>query len=871
MWRLGLAQTRAGWRRLIAAGTAVALGALFVAVIMLTSGIFRNAALSAARDTLYGADFEISSLRPNITPNELAALEHVTDYYIKQTGYGALDHAGRQAATTIVTQPPPELSGRPLDEGRHPTGPGEISLPTTLASKLNAEVGSTVEFLEVAWDEESLTPHVVHTGVEFTVTGLTSATDDETWGSFEAYVTPETLDQALPSFAAEMMYSQSVYVSTNAPHLLEEELGDTGWVSSYYSTADSAQGVFRQFTGMTNPIMSVSVIFALIAVGVAGLVVSNTLQVLVTQRAALIGVLRSVGATRGQIRSAVVLEAAVVGGIGGLVGTSLAHVVVALGLAVLQRTGIGASWTTSLGFQPAALVVPVLVGIVVTILASLLPSRAAANIKPLEAVRRLTSPRVRPSTSVYLLGLLVSILGIATTLVALTVRSSITSTADVDTSALIALAGLGVAIFGMGLLTISPLIFPRIAHVVGAVLQRLAPRVWKSPVRLARTNLRSNVRRTTATSNALLVGVALVTLLVTGAASSRASLTAVAAGMQPTDVIVTTSHGGQQGIPFDALADVSRIDGVEAVARVWSAGIRVSPPDDGYQMDAELFVADPAELEAVSYSDSLLSAEDSGTLVMDPSWGFTSESVNVQHNPSYYDAANPEFVPRELESAGPVINLDAVLRAAPGGVMMATADTARTLGIATSGAPNQLWIRTQPGMIEDVGRAVAAVLPAGEDYGLDTFTVATPGTLREQIDSAISTVVTSVAGLLAISIFIALVGVANTLSLSVFERRREIALLRSVGLTRTQLRASLAAEGLIITTVATLVGLVVGAGLGFAGSTILFAGAAGTHLVVPWTALGLIVVFALVAGPLASALPARQALRSTPVASLSEE
>jgi len=92
-----------------------------------------------------------------------------------------------------------------------------------------------------------------------------------------------------------------------------------------------------------------------------------------------------------------------------------------------------------------------------------------------------------------------------------------------------------------------------------------------------------------------------------------------------------------------------------------------------------------------------------------------------------------------------------------------------------------------------------------------------------------------------------------------------------VGLTRRQLRASLAIEGLIITTVATILGIVVGGALGIGGSLALFAGSAGTRLVIPWDAIAIIVCFALVAGPLASALPARQALRAAPVQALAEE
>lgn len=880
MWRFGLAQTRTGWRRLLAAGTAVALGSLFVTVILLTSGLFRGAALKIAGETMHGADYVIVANPMAVTAGQMETLENVSAYYIKDRTSGGLRFDDRISSVTFVSQPESRtFDGAALEKGRRAANAEEITLSRTLADRLGATVGDDVELLGVNWNPETQTNGTYSTHVFYKVVGITDATEDELWGIFEASLITSGLNKISAYLDVEDVWTEAIYVTTDNPTALEDELRGAGWVADSYSSNTMAEQVFQQFTGMSNPITTLSILFSIIALSVAGLVVGNTLQVIVSQRATIIGTLRSVGATRGQIRRTVVLEAAVIGTAGGVLGMAAGHVLVALGLSAIERSTFGTLWETNLRLGWPAIVIPILSAVLVTLAASLVPARAAAAVKPLAAVRRLTSPRVRPAASTYLLGAMLVILGLATTLIALFVRTSIVDTLAVDAGPLIALAALGVGIFGIGLLTTSPALFPGISRAIGACLQQLSPRYLRTPVRLARTNLRANTRRTIATSNALMIGVALVTLLVTGTATSRASLGAVSAGLQPADIVVNSSNPAVLTIPEETIAQITAIDGVEAIAPVWSTGLIVSTSNDFFQTQTEAVVASPDSINDVSYADGLLTEEDNGSLILDPSWGFGSDTaVNVQLDPmffNYYQMSEEESVdPLEgmaTSADGPTIGLTVKSRTAPMGAAMLTTDTAETLGVDTSGEPTQLWIRTDPDRLPEVARAVAIALPADEALGLDSYFISTPGDFRANTDEAISTVVTTAAGLLAISIIIALVGVANTLALSVFERRRELALLRSVGLTRRQLRFSLAAEGLIITTVATLVGVVVGAALGTAGSLAVFAGTSGTHLVIPWASIGVIVALALVAGPLASALPARQALRDVPIEALAEE
>ncbi|WP_246855190.1 ABC transporter permease [Cellulomonas sp. Y8] len=139
---------------------------------------------------------------------------------------------------------------------------------------------------------------------------------------------------------------------------------------------------------------------------------------------------------------------------------------------------------------------------------------------------------------------------------------------------------------------------------------------------------------------------------------------------------------------------------------------------------------------------------------------------------------------------------------------------------------------------------------------------------RALYQRAIDTLLAVVVGLLAVAVVIALIGVTNTLSLSVIERRRESATLRALGLTRRQLRASMAVEGALIAGVGAVVGVALGLAYGWLGSAAVLAGIADLQLRVPWADLGLVLGVALVAGVLASALPGRTAARTPPVAAL---
>lgn len=926
MWRLGLTQTATSWRRLIAATVAVTLGAMFVAATLLATSIFRQAALDAAGEQISGADYLVYSDFGTLAPEAVAGLPGVAGYHLVLQAAVALGSQDRTATVTINSLPEPPFTQPTLLTGALPTQDNEVILTSGLVNRLQASPGDTLTLYSVNYTDAGLA--TAPTNLTLQVTGVSDAIGPLFLTANDSGLTDASMTVAGMTSAGILALSASLPPETVNPAgvlltasdavALEAGLNNASWALSYQSRASISQHLLQSYTGMSNPAMTVAVLFVLIALAVAGLVVANTLHVLVAQRAALFGVLRSVGATRGQVRRTVVLEGIVVGGVGGLAGAIMGHAAVFALLAVLRD--VPEMGRVTLGLNVGALVIPVLVGMVVTILASLGPARAAGAVAPLAAVRLATTPRSTVPTSARMVGMALMLMGLGAATGALLGRASMGDYLGLNTTPILVLAGLGVVAFGAGLLIVAPVVFPAVSALVGALLHRVAVRNMRPAVELARTNLRSDVRRTAATSNALLLGVSLVALLVTGAGSARASLSAVALGMAPTDVVVSASGTARAGLTEELIAEISKVPGVVAVAPLYSSWVILSV--DGFQTSAELLAGDPGAVSAASYSAGVTEGlaagggvnltkgvapvdaggGEPGPLVLDAQMGIADgQAVSVQLDPRANPASGGGDVPMpaselgDPESGGPAsgnpasgdpdggsdpllggsgpqpLKMTTFARATPSWVAMTNLESANQLGFDLTSGPSQLWIKAEPGAAEDVTRAVSALVPADGAFGLDSLFITTPGTFRAQNESAIATMVGVATGLLAISIVIALLGVTNTLSLSVFERRQEIALLRAVGLTRKQLRGSLAVEGLIITLAATVLGLVLGALLGLGGSFLLFAGSAGAVLVLPWEQYLVIALVALVAGPAASVLPALQAIRQSPVAVLSED
>ncbi|HIZ35148.1 MAG TPA: FtsX-like permease family protein, partial [Candidatus Ruania gallistercoris] len=359
-----------------------------------------------------------------------------------------------------------------------------------------------------------------------------------------------------------------------------------------------------------------------------------------------------------------------------------------------------------------------------------------------------------------------------------------------------------------------------------------------------------NPRRSAATASALVIGVTLVTMMSTGALAAGNALTSELDSRFPVDLEVSTAGGMRD----EQVQAVTTTDGVTDTALLASTATTGNLPDIG-EVGIDVAAVATGDLSAVVRSTDATAGLAEGTLV-----------IGDQLATNYQLASGDEvtLTGRSDEE----VTLTVAVTSLDGNTALVTPEVLTRLD--PDAEPSILWARVaEQGEYDTVMSVQGNLTEASQGLeDADTPMVNGAAVERAGYQQVVDTILAVVIGLLAVSVVIALIGVANTLSLSVLERRRESAMLRALGLTRGQLRGMLAIEGLMIAGAGALIGIVAGLVFGWAGSAIVLAQMAEVPLVVPWRDLGLVALVSLAAGLLASALPARSAARTPPAAAL---
>jgi putative ABC transport system permease protein len=561
-------------------------------------------------------------------------------------------------------------------------------------------------------------------------------------------------------------------------------------------------------------------VFAGVALAVSALVIANTFSILFAQRLRDFALLGCVGATPRQVLASVRREAAAIGALASLTGTAVG---VGLGYGLLPLVNTLAPTTPMAVPAPPVpwLLGGFAVGLLVTMAASWLPTRQVVRVSPLAALRpqaavdvHTAAGRARLVLAALLLGTGLALLGAA-------------MAAD---SAVLMLAG-GASVF-TGVLLFGPVLVPRLVRAVGALLGPAG--------RLATENAVRNPQRTAATTASLLVGVTLTTAVLTGMATWRAGVEEVRDRHHPIDAALTSLD---EPVTSDLLDRVRRTPGVEQAMAVDGAVARIS----GFDVPLPVVTAPTAA--QVARDGGAFARAEPGTIRLD-----LDAFVDPGIRPG--DRVTVRVGDRRAQLR--VISLSGWGRA---GVV-----APETLAQLTDApAPRVIWLRASP----DVD-------PLELVDDLDGLADAAGATVEDRLQAQaaanreLDILTWSVLGLIGISVAIALIGIANALGLSVLERVREHALLRALGLTRRQLRRMLAAEAVLLSVVATLLGTVIGVGFAWVGhETVVERALTRATLHIPWPSLGAVVLIAALAGLLAAVLPARRAARATPAAGLS--
>jgi putative ABC transport system permease protein len=589
-------------------------------------------------------------------------------------------------------------------------------------------------------------------------------------------------------------------------------VGETGQLDDINVASENTTAIDQGLSFLSTAL----VIFALIALFVGGFTILNTFSIIVGQRTRELALLRIVGASRRQVLGSVLGEAAIVGAVSSLAGLGLG-VGAAVGLETLLRTfGIGLP-TGPLVLEARTVIVALVVGIGVTTIAAIGPARRAMRVAPIAAIVGLSSQTETSNRWRIAGGVAVTALG------------SVFLGVGLDASAVTAV-GIGAACVFVGAAMLAPVVAGPLAGTIGRPLARLAGTAGA----LGRRNAMHSPLNTAQTSAALMVGVALVSAMAVFGASASRSVTADVDRAIRANLIVTTSSGP---LPPSVPSAAAAVPGVTATAAVYRSQFEV-------EHTLATLTAVPATQRSATV-DLRMTAGSAGALA-DGELLVASTTARNDH------LAVGEVLPVDFARTGPT-------RLRIGGLYQANTlignyfvDARTFLAHFPATLPGALLVRTDStGADQRVSQALA---------GYPNLTIQSRAQFEKTETASVNELLGLVYALLALAGIIALIGIVNTLLLSVFERTHEIGLLRAVGMSRRQVRTMIRSEALIIAVFGAVTGIMIGTGLGIALVTSLRASGI-TYTVVPASSIVAFLVISAVLGLVAAAWPARRAAR----------
>ncbi|WP_369035472.1 ABC transporter permease [Streptomyces adonidis] len=573
--------------------------------------------------------------------------------------------------------------------------------------------------------------------------------------------------------------------------------------------------------------------FAGIAFLVGIFLIINTFSMLVAQRTREIGLMRAIGSSRKQVNRSVLVEALLLGFVGSVLGVG-AGVGIAVGLMkLMSMAGMNLS-TDDLTIKTATPVIGLVLGVVVTVLAAYLPARRAGKVSPMAALRDAGTPADGRA------GVVRGLIGLALT-GAGGYALYLAATADKAKDGSLVL-GAGIVLTLIGFVIIGPVLAGGVVRVLSAVLLR-----GFGPVgRLAERNALRNPRRTGATGAALMIGLALVACLSVVGSSMVASATDELDKSVGTDFIV---EGNQRIVP-QAEKAMQNSPGLAHVTRYKEVEVTLTPPG-GKAEKTELTAADP------TYASDLRRATTSGTLTA--AYGKDAMSVGSgyakEHGVKVGDTMTVAFKGGSTAKLKVAAVTDDDVAIDKGAQYLSIATMEKYLP-ADKIPPNDLmFAKAEKGQEKE---AYAALKKALDPY--PQYQVRDQTDYKQELKDQIGQLLNMVYGLLALAIVVAVLGVVNTLALSVVERTREIGLMRAIGLSRRQLRRMIRLESVVIALFGALLGLGLGMGWGATAQQLLALEGLKV-LEIPWMTIGGVFAGSAFVGLFAALVPAFRAGR----------
>jgi putative ABC transport system permease protein len=557
-------------------------------------------------------------------------------------------------------------------------------------------------------------------------------------------------------------------------------------------------------------------IFALIALFVGAFIINNTFSIIVSQRTKDMALLRAVGASGRQVRAAVLAEAAITGLVASAAGVA-AGIGVAKGIqSLLSALGVdlplGATVITS-----ATVTISIVVGLVITVASAVMPARRASKIPPIAALRDIAQDRSAVSIRRILTGTAVTAIAVTALLVGLGAANA-------------KIVGAGAAALFVGVSVLGPVLARPVAAMLGSPIAKLRG----TPGGIARQNAMRNPKRTARTASSLMIGVALVSFLTIFAASVKSSgAGAFRVDFHGNTVVDSGAVDSNSGLSPQLAADLITQPGVRAISEQRDAVVETNGGPD------VLSAFDTTTIGTLFDFGHITG--DLGRLAAD---GIAVEAQTGPHAVRLGDSRTITF------PSGPVtFTVRAIYENRPAFVGDKFVDLRAFEANLPVTIDSRIFVDTED---------LAVIDRAAASY--PTAKVLTTEAFIDQQNGTIDTILTLVYALLGLAVLIALLGIANTLALSIHERKRELGLLRAVGMSRAQVRSSVRWEAAIIAVFGTLLGLATGTFLGWAMVQAI-AGQGVDRLVIPVQPLVTIAAIASIAAVGAAVMPARRAAR----------
>jgi putative ABC transport system permease protein len=711
----------------------------------------------------------------------------------------------------------------PLKSGAAPHGSGEVAIDSETAKRAGYKVGDTVR---ISVDGPVLTPRI--TGIFTTDDGnvaaggslalFDTATAQKLFGKAGTYDEIDVKAAAGTSQAALKSALDSALPKGQTETTTAKQLAD-----------DQAKTIASSMSGLKSGLL----VFAGIALFVGTFIIANTFTMLVAQRTKELALLRAVGASRRQVTRSVLLEAFVVGAVAAVAGL-VAGIGIGAGLRALMGT-IGATVPDGPLIITSGTVLSALaVGILITMLAAWLPGRRAAKIPPVAAMSSLYAAATTKSLVLRnTLGALFSGAGIAVVIAA-------TSMSGSDGQAPM---GIGAVLLIIGVFILTPLLSRPLIAAAAPVL-----RIFGISGKLARQNSVRNPRRTAATASALMIGLTLITGMTVMAGSLQQAIDKMASSAISADYIVSMANGNQLSPDVDKT--LTTTSGVTASSPLRNAASRIDGQSEFLTGVNGSAIGKLTDLKVDSGTFKVAGTQ----VVVDDdtakSHGWKAGSTFTTH---YEDGKAQQL------TVSAVYEGNALIR----GIML---DNATLSPHQTDPADMQILVKTADGASSSTKDKLEKALGSNP-----AVKVQDKKDLSNSIAQVFTLILNMVYGLLAMAVIVAVLGVINTLAMSVFERSQEIGMLRAIGLDRKGIKRMVRLESLVISLFGGVLGIGLGVFFGWAAGELIGSKMATYALVIPWARMALFLLLAGTVGVLAALWPARRAAKLNMLSAIKSE